>query len=125
MPKNGEPVHRPSEGVLRASEAELVVGAVGKHSSRTEYPKIPENISGIQVTFTSSVNNGWWSNSKSNYLRCRIQRVPNQLFTEPYMALNLVNKVFLLWNISAYQEIHQTKRFVRNHINDNYAVHYC
>ncbi len=39
MPKNGEPVHRPSEGVLRASEAELVVGAVEKHSRRMEYPK--------------------------------------------------------------------------------------
>jgi len=38
--------------VLRASEAEIMVGAVGKHSRRMEYPKIPENISGIQVTFT-------------------------------------------------------------------------
>lgn len=99
MPKNGEPVHRPSEGVLRVSEAELVVGAVGKHSRRMEYPKIPGNISGIQVTFTSSVNNGWWSNSKSNYLRCRIQRVPNQLFTEPYTALNLVNKKVFCYGI--------------------------
>lgn len=38
--------------VLRASETEIMVGAVGKHSRRMEYPKIPENIPGIQVTFT-------------------------------------------------------------------------
>lgn len=70
-------MHRPLEGVLSASEAELVVGAIGKHSRRMEYPKIPENISGIQVTFTSSVNNGWWSNSKSNY------EVQNTACTQP------------------------------------------
>lgn len=102
--------------VLRASETKIMVGAVGKHSRRMEYLKIPENIPGIQVTFTYSVNNGWVKFQK------QLSETKTIGCTKPtiYWHLICLKKVLLcLWTISIYQ----TKRFVRNHINDKHALH--
>lgn len=90
--------------MLRASETEIMVGAVGKHSRRMEYPKIPENILGIQVTFTYSVNNGWVKFQKqlSETIAC----------TQPFLTIH--------WHLICFKK---SLAMLMDHFNFSLASH--